>query len=316
MEQHGERSETSRSSRRRNAHYTDLGRGMPAVSRRAARASRSGTLDRHRRACQHSAVVATQLGFMDDLTILFRDPHLIAVDKPAGLLVHRSAIDRHETRFALQLLRDQIGQRVYPVHRMDKPTSGVLLFALHVDAARRMTALFTAGQVQKTYLTVVRGHTPVADVIDYPLKEELDAATDIEADATKAAQPAVTAYRRLAIADIPHAVGRYPSARYSLLEVTPHTGRKHQIRRHLKHIFHPIVGDTTHGDGRHNRFFRTHFECHRLLLTATRLVFAHPYGGETITITALPDPVFCSVFKKLDWRAAEPTLADICGAPE
>jgi len=106
---------------------------------------------------------------MGDLTILFRDPHLIAIDKPAGLLVHRSAIDRRETRFALQLLRDQIGQRVYPVHRMDKPTSGVLLFALHVDAARRMTALFTERRVHKTYLAVVRGHTPVADVIDYPL---------------------------------------------------------------------------------------------------------------------------------------------------
>src|SRR3569623_959662 len=106
---------------------------------------------------------------MDDLTILFRVRHFIAVDKPAGLLVHRSAIDRHETRFALQLLRDQIGQRVYPEHRMDKPTSGVLLFALQVDAARRMTALFTERQVNKTYLAVGRGHTPVADVIDLPL---------------------------------------------------------------------------------------------------------------------------------------------------
>jgi len=253
---------------------------------------------------------------MDDLTILFRDRHFIAVDKPAGLLVHRSAIDRHETRFALQLLRDQIGQRVYPVHRMDKPTSGVLLFALHVDAARRMTALFTERQVHKTYLAVVRGHTPVADVIDHPLKEELDAASDIEADPAKAAQPAVTAYRRLAIADIPHAVGRYPSARYSLIEVTPHTGRKHQIRRHMKHVFHPIVGDTTHGDGRHNHFFRTHFECHRLLLVATRLVFTHPYGGETITIAAPPDAAFCSVLEKLNWYVAEPPLADNCNTPE
>src|SRR3569623_125010 len=232
--------------------------------------SRTGrTLDRHRRALPASAVVAIQLGFMDDLTILFRDPHLIAVDKPAGLLVHRSAIDRRETRFALQSLRDQIGQRVYPVHRMDKPASGVLLFALHVDAA-----------------------------------------TDIEADPGKAAQPAVTAYRRLAIADIPHAIGRYPSARYSLIEVTPYTGRKHQIRRHMKHVFHPVVGDTTHGDGHHNHFFRAHFECHRLLLAATRLVFAHPYGGGTINIAAPPDAAFCSVLEKLNWYAAEPTLAD------
>src|SRR3569623_3158790 len=112
---------------------------------------------------------------MDDLTILFRDRHFFAVDKPAGLLVHRSAIDRHETRFALQLLRDQIGQRVYPVHRMDTPTSGVLLFALHVAAARRLTALFTERQVHKPYLAVVRGHTPVAAVIAHPLKEALNA---------------------------------------------------------------------------------------------------------------------------------------------
>ena len=126
----------------------------------------------------------------------------------------------------------------------------------------------------------------------------------------------MTAYRRLAIADIPHAVGRYPSARYSLIEVTPHTGRKHQIRRHMKHVFHPIVGDTTHGDGRHNNFFRTHFECHRLLLVATRLVFTHPYGGETITIAAPPDAAFCSVLEKLNWYVAEPTLADNCNTPE
>src|SRR3569623_2121746 len=191
-----------------------------------------------------------------DLPILYRDEHCVAIDKPAGLLVHRSAVDRHETEYAPQRVRDQIGRRVYPVPRIDKPTSGVLLLALHSVAARRLTAHFTQREVRKTYLAVVRGHAPAEALIDYPLNEELDAAIDADAHANKPAQAAVTAYRRLATAEQPHAVGPYASARYSLLEVMPHTGRKHQIRRHMKHVFHPVIGDTSHGDGRHNRFFR------------------------------------------------------------
>jgi tRNA pseudouridine65 synthase len=239
----------------------------------------------------------------DALAILYRDDHLVAVNKPAGLLVHRSAIDRHETRFALRQVREQIGRQVYPVHRLDKPVSGVLLFALSADAARRMLLGFLAGVVDKTYLAVVRGHASESGVIDYPLQEQLDRLTDAKTIQNKLAQSAVTAYRRLAAIELSCAVGRYSTARYSLLRVMPQTGRKHQIRRHLKHIFHPIVGDTTYGDGRHNRFFREHFGCQRLLLAATHLVFPHPYTGARVDIQAPLDESFSRLVAALGWGA-------------
>lgn len=235
------------------------------------------------------------------LEILFRDTDYIAINKPAGLLVHRSMIDRHETRFAIQLLRDQIGQHVFPVHRLDKPTSGVLLFALNRDAARKMGECFTSGGVEKRYLAIVRGFASEQDRIDYPLKEKLDKMTDANANWDKPAQAAVTGYRRLATAELPYPVGRYESCRYSLLELQPETGRKHQIRRHMKHIFHPIVGDTTYGDGKHNAFFRRQFHLHRLMLAATGLVFQHPVSGDTIELTAPLDTEFQQAFSVLGW---------------
>ena len=205
------------------------------------------------------------------MEILYRDDWLVAVDKPAGLLVHRSLIDKRATDFALQRVRDQLGRRVYPVHRLDRPTSGVLLFALDAGTARTLTAQFTAGQVVKTYLAIGRGYLEPAGVIDHALREELDALADANADPNKAPQTAITHFRRLATVELPYPVSRYPTVRYSLVELQPQTGRKHQIRRHLKPIFHPIIGDTTHGDGRHNQFFARHFANQRLLLAATRL---------------------------------------------
>lgn len=233
------------------------------------------------------------------MRILHHDEHLVVVDKPAGLLVHRSAIDRHETRFALQMARDLLGRRVYPVHRLDKPTSGALLLALSPESARRMGEAFAAGRVTKTYRAIVRGFTPEHALVDHPLIERHDATTDRLADPDKRAQDAITEYRRLGTVELAHPVGRYPSARYSLLEITPRTGRKHQIRRHMKHIFHPIVGDTTHGDGKHNRFFREQLGCRRLLLAATGLAFHHPYTGEPIHIDAPLAEDFRRVLTKL-----------------
>lgn len=236
---------------------------------------------------------------MPMLEILYRDPYLVAINKPAGLLVHRSLIDRHETRFAIQLTRDQIGQKVYPVHRLDKPTSGVLLFALDSDTARCLNTQFTAGQVQKTYRAVVRGHTAESGVIDYPLREELDKMADAHADLDKPAQAALTYFQRLATTELPYPVGRYASARYSLLELQPKTGRKHQLRRHLKHIFHPIVGDTTHGDGKHNSLFREQFDCQRLLLHAHTLQFTHPYSADILNLIAPLSLDFSTLVAKL-----------------
>lgn len=235
------------------------------------------------------------------LEILYQDEQLVAVNKPSGLLVHRSAIDKRETRFALQMVRDRLGRRVYPVHRLDKPTSGVLLFALDQDTARRLTEQFTSGGVEKTYLAVVRGYTEAQAVIDYPLVEELDKMTDRLADPNKPAQPAVTAYCRLAAVELPFPVGPYATSRYSLLRVTPKTGRKHQIRRHMKHIFHPVVGDTTHGDGKHNRLFRDRYDCHRLLLSAAALRFTHPYSGQSLCIQAPLDETFTRILHEFGW---------------
>jgi tRNA pseudouridine65 synthase len=220
------------------------------------------------------------------LDILYQDDDLVAINKPSGLLVHRSMIDRHETEFAIQTTRDQIGQFVYPVHRLDKPTSGVLLFALSSDVARKLTQQFMDKRVQKRYLAVVRGHTKKSESIDYPLKEQRDKMTDAKVAHDKKAQIAVTHYTRHAMVELPFAVGRYATARYSLLHLHPETGRKHQIRRHLKHIFHPIVGDTSHGDGKHNVFFRQYFDCYRLLLHADRLSLTHPISQDKIVIKA------------------------------
>ena len=193
------------------------------------------------------------------LHILYRDDGLIAIDKPSGLLVHRSDIDRRETRFAVQLLRDQIGRRVYPAHRLDRGTSGMLLFAYDGETASKLGAQFESRAVEKTYLAVVRGHPPESGVIDHPLARRPDDYEHLPANASLAAQPALTRYRRLAVTELPYAVDRYPTSRYALVELNPETGRRHQLRRHLKHLAHPIIGDSTYGKGRHNRLFQEVF---------------------------------------------------------
>ncbi len=238
---------------------------------------------------------------MKSLTVLYQDEQLIAIDKPSGLLVHRSAIDRQETENAMHLVRDQLGQWVYPLHRLDKATSGVLVFALDKETARRMTQSFSEGTVLKSYLAIVRGSTSAAERIDYPLKELRDRMTDQKADRDKPTKEAVTEYRTLATVELPHPVGRYSTARYSLVKAAPRTGRTHQIRRHMKHIFHPIIGDTTYGDGKQNDFFRRNFNCHRLLLHAHELVFMHPYSDRQIQIHAPLDDAFGALLESLNW---------------
>lgn len=226
---------------------------------------------------------------------------MVAINKPSGLLVHRSAIDRHETRFALQLLRDQLGQKLFPVHRLDKPTSGVLLFALSSDIARILADCFAKHTLQKTYLAVVRGFCPEHGSIDHPLKPKFDKFSDRSKNKDKAAQTALTHYRTIATRELPVAVDKYPQSRYSLVEAQPQTGRKHQLRRHFKHIAHPIIGDPKHGKSAHNYFFQQQFGCHRLLLASTRLVLPHPVSGKRIEISAGLDGSFERVLAAMEW---------------
>jgi tRNA pseudouridine65 synthase len=249
--------------------------------------------------CVHECV-------QEALPVLYRDEQLIAIHKPAGLLVHRTVLDRHETRFAVQILRDQIGQHVHPVHRLDRGTSGVLLFALERDIGRQLSAQFEAQTVDKTYLAVVRGHPPESGRIDHPLSRQYDDYEFRSASATTAAQPAVTAYRRLATTELPYANDRYPTSRYALLELKPETGRRHQIRRHLKHLAHPVIGDATYGKGPHNRLFQTLFGCHRLLLACLQMRLIHPLSGQPLNLTAPLAEDFQALLAQLGWAAAAP----------
>lgn len=234
------------------------------------------------------------------LDIIFRDEHFIAINKPSGLLVHRSAIDKHETRFAMQMLRDQISQHVFPVHRLDKPTSGVLVFALNTDVAAKMGLIFSEHKLKKTYLAIVRGVAPENCLLNYPLIEELDKYTDKHAR-DPLPKSAITGFFRLADIELPYQIDKYPSSRYSLVKCLPQTGRKHQIRRHLKHLNHPIIGDAKHGKGNHNRFFSTHFNAGRLLLAATEMQFIHPITNASITMTAPLDATMTKLIYEFGW---------------
>ena len=230
------------------------------------------------------------------LEIVHRDESCVVINKPAGMLVHRTSLDHLETVFAVQVLRDQIGMKVHPVHRLDKPTSGLLLFALNVEALKELQEQFREGEVMKTYWAVVRGYIDASGTIDYPLKREVDAYAKT---GSAKEQEAVTHYRCMAQTELPIPVGRYPTSRYSLVELKPKTGRKHQLRRHMAHLRHPIVGDTRHGDGVHNRFFREQFGVHRLLLHARKLSFKNPVNQDQVSLYADLDATFQDVLVKV-----------------
>ncbi len=262
------------------------------------------------------------------LNVLYQDEYLVAVDKPAGLFVHRSFMDKDEIYFALQLVRDQIGKYVYPVHRLDRPTSGVLLFALTKEIAKRMNEAFanksnganggidinaetgleleqnSDAELTKTYYALVRGHLPIVEqntLIDYSLKEKLDKLGDKNVSRDKAPQSAQTYYQVIKQASLAISLGKFDSVRYSLVRVEPVTGRRHQIRRHLAHLRHPIIGDINYGDNKQNPFFIKHFGFKRLMLIARSLSFIHPITKKKVTITAEFDEQWQQVFKELDW---------------
>lgn len=231
------------------------------------------------------------------LEILYQDDYLVAINKPSGLLVHKSMIDRHEKFYAMKMLRDQLGQWVYPLHRLDKPTSGVLLFALDKQTARVMQEQFLHHTIQKEYIAVVRGWLEDG-VVDYALKEKLDKIADKDSKKDKPAQDAVTHYKVLDKVEFDASVGRYDTVRYSLISLQPKTGRKHQLRRHMKHISHHILGDTKYGRGEHNKFIRAEFGIHRLLLHAKVLHVTHPYEDKVLKIEAGFDADFTRMLQK------------------
>ena len=225
------------------------------------------------------------------LDIIYHDEHLVAINKPHGLLVHRSPIAADADEFALQLLRDQLGQKVYPAHRLDRKTGGVLLFALNKPAEIAMQQAFMENKVEKKYLAIVRGHTPDTEDIDYPLRKE-----------NGTLQHALTHYRTLNRAELDVPFGGHATSRYSLVEANPATGRMHQLRKHFAHIFHPIIGDRTHGCNKQNKLFKERWEMETMLLHASQLIFEHPLAASLIHITAPLQPEFTRVMQLMGFN--------------
>jgi tRNA pseudouridine65 synthase len=247
----------------------------------------------------------TRAAMTEPLTLLHRDDYLVAVHKPSGLLVHRSKLAQGESVFLLQRLRDQLGQRVYPVHRLDRPTSGVMVFALDPSTAARLGEAFAQRQTRKRYLAVVRGIGPEHERLDYALREEDGSRPKAEMPALEA----ITEIRRLDSVELPVQVDRYPTSRYSLMEVLPMTGRRHQIRRHLSRRGYPIIGDAKHGKGNHNRFFAERLDCPRLLLAAVGLSFEHPVEGYRLAVSCCLDNAMTTLFQRFGWAGHLPVAS-------
>ena len=237
-----------------------------------------------------------------EIEILYQDEYLVAINKPSGLLVHKSMIDKHEVYFAMKILSKQIKKWVYPVHRLDKPTSGVLLFALDSHTAKLMSEQFSSHTIQKTYIAVGRGYIEDEGIVDHALSIKLDKISDKDSSKDKESQVAITAFKCLARVELIASVGRYDTVRYSLIQLKPKTGRKHQLRRHMKHINHHLLGDTKYGRGEHNIFVREKYNIHRLLLHASCLEIKHPYTNEYISFKAKFDETFKMMFNSFGWN--------------
>ena len=221
------------------------------------------------------------------LDILYLDDYLAIVNKPPGWLVHRTPLDKGESRFVLQTLRDQLGQHVWPVHRLDKGTSGVLAFALSAEVARTLGQAFESSEgLHKTYRAIVRGWPAGELFIDHALKRMPD---DMRSQREEI-QSAQTLLRTLRRGVLPITQDTFPSLRWAEVELQPLTGRRHQLRRHAKHIAHPILGDATHGKGPLNRAVAAHLGVQRLWLHALQLQMAHPVTGQALQVQAPPGP--------------------------
>ena len=218
------------------------------------------------------------------LEILFQDEHLVAINKPHGLLVHRTKIADDTEEFALQLLRDQLNQTVFPAHRLDRKTSGILLFSLSKEMDQLIQNEFYTQKVSKKYLAILRGFSPEELTIHYDLTKE-----------NGTVQNAITHFKTLQHVEIPYPQGKFESARFSLIEARPETGRFHQLRKHFAHIMHPIIGDRPHGCNKQNKWWKERFEMEKMMLHASGLEFTHPITKELISIKANPQAEFIRV---------------------
>jgi tRNA pseudouridine65 synthase len=245
-----------------------------------------------------------------ELKICYDQAGLVAVHKPAGLLVHPSQVAAHERETAAGLLSSRLGCRVHPCHRLDKATSGLLLFATEPALAAAMSAQFRKREVEKTYLAVVRGWILEATSVDYPLKPNIKGFPGKRDNEPKAAR---TRFHPLARTEVDWPSQQFPTSRYSLVLAQPETGRLHQIRRHAKHLSHPIIGDTRYGDTRHNHAFLRQFDNRRLLLAAIRLRFQHPATGSAVSLEHFPETDMARIIQRLGW---ERPLGECLQAPD
>lgn len=227
------------------------------------------------------------------LEVLHVDDHIAVIDKPAGLMVHDSKLARGETDFVSDRLREQFGRQIFLIHRLDRATSGCLLLAFDRDAASVLGKTLMSREVEKDYLAVCRGWPEEQFVVDHPLDG---------GPGKPEKKPAITRFTRLATGEWPLPSAEFPTSRYALMRCQPETGRFRQIRRHLKHISHHLIGDSSHGDGRHNRNFRMR-GVHRMLLHARRLAFLHPFSGERIVVQAPLDAEWRKTFDLFGWDA-------------
>jgi tRNA pseudouridine65 synthase len=227
------------------------------------------------------------------IDVLHQDADLVAVNKPAGLPVHRSAMVNDADVYLIDVLRDQLGGAMHLAHRLDRATSGVLLVARSPEIAAAIGKQFMERDIAKHYLAVVRGWPePIEGIIDYALPGARESGLRREAR---------TRYRRLAATEVPIALGRYPQQRYALMLATPETGRFRQIRKHFAHVHHPVIGDCQHGRSDHNRLYKQHFGCHRMLLHAWRLGFRHPRDDRPMMLQAPLDAAFAGILARFDW---------------
>ncbi len=237
------------------------------------------------------------------LEILYHDQYLVAVHKPEGLLVHKSNIDKGETEFLLQRLRDQLGEYVYPIHRLDKPSSGLIVFGFSSVVAANIQQQMEANTASKEYLLVCRGFTPSSGLINHPLKPIDDFKHKQGAKKPpKPAQDAVTEFIRIDTIELAASIDKYPSSRYSFVQAKILTGRKHQIRRHMKHISHPIVGCPKYGKSTHNRYFANVLQAPRLLLHSYKMQLEHPVTGKTLEIVSKPRGSFKALMDRFGWQ--------------